>query len=65
MLHVAFCCMNSGQASRRRRVQSVRLTTKFAGSMSLSAQVPGHPEVAYEFPAQSPVRTSQWLRSRS
>ena len=30
------------------------LTTKFPGSCNRSAQVPGHPEVAYEFPAQSP-----------
>jgi hypothetical protein len=29
-------------------------TTKLLGSMILSAQVPGHPEVAYELPAQSP-----------
>ena len=30
------------------------LTTKFLGSCNRSAQVSGHPEVAYEFPAQSP-----------
>jgi len=30
------------------------LTTKFSGSCKRSAQVPGHPEVTYEFPAQSP-----------
>ena len=30
------------------------LTTKLFGSCNRSAQVPGHPEVAYEFPAQSP-----------
>ena len=29
-------------------------TTKFAGSMRRSEHVPGHPDVAYEFPAQSP-----------
>jgi len=29
-------------------------TSKFSGSCNRSAQVPGHPEVAYEFPAQSP-----------
>jgi len=28
--------------------------SKFFGSCSRSSQVPGHPEVAYEFPAQSP-----------
>lgn len=33
---------------------SLLLTSKFVGSMSLSGHVPGQPEVAYEFPAQSP-----------
>jgi len=28
--------------------------SKFFGSCNRSSQVPGHPEVAYEFPAQSP-----------
>lgn len=30
-------------------------TTKLLGFSSLSAQVPGQPDVAYELPAQSPV----------
>ena len=34
-------------------------TTKLLGSIRRSVQVPGHPEVAYEFPAQSPAYHSK------
>ena len=34
--------------------QNVPQTSKFPGFCNRSSQVPGHPEVAYEFPAQSP-----------
>jgi len=40
------------------------LTTKFPGSCNRSAQVPGHPEVAYEFPAQSPQNVMSVAESR-
>ena len=35
-------------------IQKVPPTSKLFGSCNRSAHVPGHPEVAYEFPAQSP-----------
>jgi hypothetical protein len=36
-------------------IVQVERTTKLLGFSSLSAQVPGQPDVAYELPAQSPV----------
>ena len=40
------------------------LTTKLFGSCNRSSQVPGHPEVAYEFPAQSPQNVMSTAESQ-
>lgn len=41
------------------------LTTKLAGSIKRSGHVPGHPEVAYELPAQSPQNVMSTRSSMS
>ena len=46
--------LHSCQLFTRYSDEGVPQTSKFFGSCNRSAQVPGHPEVAYEFPAQSP-----------
>jgi hypothetical protein len=38
-------------------------TSKFLGSIKRSSQVPGQPEVAYEFPAQSPAKMEEIIYS--
>ena len=45
--------------------KQVPQTSKFFGSCNRSAQVPGHPEVAYEFPAQSPQNVISKARSET
>lgn len=53
MLHEAFYVAYRESENTHPPV-SIAHTTKLLGSIILSAHVPGQPEVAYEFPAQSP-----------
>lgn len=55
ILQDAFCKI-VGLAMCHKFTVGKRRTTKFAGSISWLAHVPGQPDVAYELPAQSPQK---------
>jgi len=47
--------MNAFSTHKERQLE-MSLTSKLLGSFRRSAHVPGHPDVAYELPAQSPQK---------